>query len=182
MIPSQPSWEIIDSSKLDKKDLERFWSKVKIGNIDDCWPWIAGLSGNGYPQINIKGKIVKPSRLSWNMVNGDIPKGKIICHTCDNKLCVNPKHLYAGSHSDNLNDRQNRNPVTVEEYGRHKPKLYKGEVWLIRKLNIKDNSLGGGHKYKFPSTLISKMFNVSPGTILRIWNSTEYLCKEGYYV
>ena len=64
--------------------------------------------GNGYGRIGIKGKNILAHRYSYELAHGEIPPGLIICHTCDNPLCVRPAHLYAGTNQDNVNDSMRR--------------------------------------------------------------------------
>ena len=84
----------------------RFWAKVKKG--DGCWEWQA-QNVNGYGRIRINGKLVLSHRVVWEMNNGKIPNGIDILHSCDNPSCVNPKHLWAGTHQENMKDRDNKN-------------------------------------------------------------------------
>lgn len=84
---------------------ERFWRKVS--KTDTCWVWGGALSTSGYGvlQRGARGQgLVKAHRLSMELHGKAIPKGKLACHTCNNKLCVNPMHLYAGTYSDNILD------------------------------------------------------------------------------
>lgn len=93
------------------EDIEkRFWAKVEKG--DECWLWTGLLSPGGHGVTSYKGKSIGAHRLSWIIYNGEIPTDehgytfrKIICHTCDNKNCVNPDHLYLGDHQSNATDR-----------------------------------------------------------------------------
>lgn len=65
--------------------MSRFWSKVTIRKDSDCWLWSAAIRGNsGYGAFRINGKIESAHRVSYFLTYGDIPGGKIICHTCDN--------------------------------------------------------------------------------------------------
>jgi hypothetical protein len=95
----------------------RFDNKVnKLGTLEypDCWMWEACVSSNGYGSFKLYPK--KPSIgahvASYILYKGDIPNGMIVCHSCDNKFCVNPNHLSLGSHQDNSRDMfaKNRNP------------------------------------------------------------------------
>lgn len=72
--------------------------------FNDCWEW-APHKGNRYPQKRISGVRWGLHRYAWAWANGPIPDGLHILHKCNNASCVNPDHLYAGTHSDNMQDR-----------------------------------------------------------------------------
>lgn len=73
---------------------------------DDCWIYGGFISKEGYGKISGGGKHYFAHRVSYSLYKGEIPKGLIICHICDNKKCVNPNHLYAGTNLDNQQDRR----------------------------------------------------------------------------
>lgn len=88
----------------------RFWDRVNAGGPDECWPWKGNISQRGYGILH-RAKIrknLRANRLSFAIHNGPIPDGMMVCHTCDNPSCCNPKHLYAGTNQDNVNDREAR--------------------------------------------------------------------------
>jgi hypothetical protein len=100
-----------------------------------------------------------------------IPKGMLICHLCNNRRCVNPTHLYCGTHLDNMSDRSKNDSARSTKISLSHAKFYSGEIWLIRKLK--------GH---ISSRTSAKIFKCDKGTILNIWKSSFYPCKEGEYV
>lgn len=93
----------------------RFWCHVK--KTDSCWLWIRGTNKRGYGQFNsgvTKGyKNTRAHRYSWELVNGVIPEDLQVLHKCHNPKCVNPEHLYLGTHRQNMDDRIRRNRYGV---------------------------------------------------------------------
>jgi hypothetical protein len=97
---------------LDASLSDRFWGKVdRSGGADACWGWIGAKHGGGYGLIRC-GKLCRAHRVSWEMEYGPVPEGLHVLHRCDNPPCVNPAHLFLGTHQDNMDDRtaKDRNP------------------------------------------------------------------------
>ena len=88
---------------------ERFWSKVNIKDLLDCWEWTATKTPNGYGQFTVDRKKIQTHRLAWEFTYGKIPEGLCVLHKCDNKACVNPAHLFIGTHNDNMQDMIKKN-------------------------------------------------------------------------
>jgi len=84
------------------KDIERFKSKYR--ESCGCWIWKGSSFLNGYGQFYCDKKNKKAHRIAWEIVNGPIPEGMLICHKCDVRSCVNPAHLYVGTQKENIKD------------------------------------------------------------------------------
>ncbi len=86
---------------------QRFDSKWIPEPFSGCWLWTAAQSPLGYGRIGVGGRAGngRPAhRVSWMLHRGEIPTGKEVCHRCDTPSCVNPGHLFLGSHNENMRD------------------------------------------------------------------------------
>lgn len=98
----------------DENIITKFWEKVKFKTLQECWEWDAATR-NGYGAIKINGFVLSAHRVSYFLTTGKDPEEKLVCHNCDNKLCVNPTHLFLGTHSDNSKDAYEKGIVTPPE-------------------------------------------------------------------
>ena len=87
---------------------ERFWSKVDKRSIEECWEWQACVGPLGYGNLRVSGRTEGAHRVAFRIAYGDIPHGMYVCHTCDNRSCVNPAHLFLSDHRGNQRDKVNK--------------------------------------------------------------------------
>lgn len=148
---------------LSKRLLERFWNKIDKKSIDLCWNWKASKTKQGYGKLIYKNKTTIKNllahRISYTIHHNEIPKHLIICHKCNNKLCCNPNHLYAGNHKQNCNDSikagthfKLTSKIGIEH---HDSKLKEHEVIEIIKSKLSLSELS--NKYKVTKQNIIKI-------------------------
>lgn len=86
----------------DVSDLDRF--EKFVDKSGDCWLWTGSRMGEWHGQFRFRGRAFLAHRAAWTLYVGEIPEGLLVCHKCDVPNCVNPDHLFIGTHKDNMQD------------------------------------------------------------------------------
>lgn len=96
----------MDKIKLQERRESRFWSKIKKCEKTNCWEWTGGKDSDGYGVFYIAeiDNNQRAHRVAWKFTYG-IEPNDLILHKCDNPACINPEHLFEGSHTDNMRDK-----------------------------------------------------------------------------
>lgn len=144
-------------------DEERFWEKVNKKSDDECWEWLGSLLYKWqYGVFCVGGGSTLAHRYSWKLHFGEIPPGMLVCHKCDNPPCVNPKHLFLGTGTDNMIDMVNKGrQAPVSEDKNPNAKLSREDVIQIKTLHSSGNLSGAE---------LARKFGVKPETVYHILN------------
>ena len=160
------------NAKLTPRQIERFWKKVNKSEECNCWEWNRPLGTGGYGCFSFFKISIKAHRVSWIIHHGPIPEKLLVLHKCDNRKCVNPNHLFLGTHQDNSDDciSKNRQASGIRSYSTRHPEKFRGENSGMAKLTnekvIKIRELYA--KKSMTVRAIGKMFGVSHSSIVNI--------------
>lgn len=146
---------------------ERFSECWMPEPFSGCWLWTGHAKETGYGVICWNLRPIRAHRLSWILFRGEIPKNLHVLHKCDTPSCVNPDHLFLGTHSDNMQDCLSKNR-TARGIKSGRAKLSESDVKEIRLLQE------GGMSYR----VIARQFSVDQRTIYDAVNGRnwKYLC------
>lgn len=153
---------------------QRIKEKIVIDN-NNCWVWTGRVNNVGYGEFSLNGKNFRVHRASYLLYKGEIPDKMLVCHTCDVRRCVNPDHLWLGTHQDNTDDavakgRIKRLPPRIKKghrrgSGHFLAKLTEDDVREMRALYAK-----GGWTHK----QLGEKYNVNRVAITLILNGKNW--------
>jgi hypothetical protein len=147
--------------KYNNQAREKFYSSFKEVE-GGCWIWKTGTKKT-YPAFYWDKQAEDAHRASYRMNKGDIPKGKIIMHSCDNMRCVNPNHLTLATHSTNLRDAYSKGRASKKGERHHFAKFTEKDILKIRSLAT-----------KMKQSEIAQLFNTRQQNISRIVNRKRW--------
>jgi HNH endonuclease len=154
-----------------------FWSKVRRGDVGECWPYIGCINRrSGYGSVSVGTNKSKGAHvMAFVLSGGELTEEKtMVLHSCDNPPCCNPNHLRAGDQRDNVRDAVSRGrhisplagrPHLAARGSRHGKALLTEEI--VAKIKIM-RAKGATQKH------LANTFGVSPGAIQRIVDGTSW--------
>jgi len=135
--------------------------KIQKGD-NECWIWQWAIGPQGYGSVRYVDKSIGAHRAVYMEYVGKIPRGKLVCHTCDVKPCVNPNHLYIGTHRSNSDDMVERSR-SMRGAKNAKTKLTEIQVREILAL-----------RGEATSDAVGLLFKVAPTTVRSIWSGYSW--------
>jgi hypothetical protein len=151
---------------------ERFWSKVQVGWLNDCWIWLGSRDPKtGYGHIRVEDKIVLAHRVARELTLGEIPKDELVLHLCNNRICVNPNHLELGDYT--------RNREYMFKSGRGNP-AYGERHWMAKLTESQVKELKALAKAGLPYRELADRFDTTYQNAWYIANSKtwRHLCSS----
>ena len=140
----------MDPANKAKRDVVRFSQKHKLNAKTGCWEWTAGLGVQGYGRFKQGGKTRLAHRVSYALHVAHIPEAALVLHKCDNRICVNPDHLFIGTQKDNQQDMRRKGRHV---HGERSPNAKLSDKDVLRMYDLHDSGVG--------TIRLAKMFNIT---------------------
>jgi hypothetical protein len=158
----------------------RFEMKFAACPMSGCWIWLTGCDERGYGRSCLHRKNMAAHRVAWMIYRGPIGD-KHVCHQCDVRCCVNPAHLFLGTHTDNMRDCLSKG----RNYARTHPERFprgerhwKSTLTAEQVLEIRRRYARGERPYEIAQSLNLVAQNVANVTSRRLWRDAKYIPKD----
>ena len=112
-----------------------------VVDTNGCWNWIGKLDKGGYAICTFKNKRTRMHRATYEFYKGSFEKTKLICHKCDNRKCINPDHLYVGTHKDNAIDMVVRKRQNLTLGSAHQNSIFDEKTILLMRKEYSEGIL-----------------------------------------
>ena len=128
---------------------------------NECWAWLGAGKGNGYGQATFQKKSMAAHKKAYLLFRGQVPANMDVCHTCDNRWCVNPDHLFLASRHANMADMVAKGRGA----GGHRKHIKEHQVQEIQRRLIAGASC----------VEVSTQMNINYGTVTAIKRGERYV-------
>lgn len=168
--------------------LDRFREKYQV-NEQGCWVWTGPVDAEGYGKFKLKRKVFRAHRISWRIHYGRPPEKLFVCHRCDVRNCVNPRHLFLGTPADNMFDALKKNRLktkltvstareALERFAQGETQASLAKAYGVSRVCIRELTSRESWKHlniprHYPKEAVSSSSKLCPEAVLEIRRSRE---------